>query len=309
MDSRVYWGAQTIDIPLESSVVTLGTFDGVHRGHQELVARAKAKANELGVPSVVYTFDPHPAVILAPARAPKLLLTIEQRVALLHQLGVDVVVVEPFNADFAALEAGDWVRTYLVDKLHPQHVVVGFNFSYGRGRGGNPEILLEEGKALGFGVDTVSPFEFEGEVVSSTRVRKLITSGELDMAARLLSRPFSISGVIERGDQRGREIGFPTANFSAPQRVVPPYGVYAVEVELEGSKPLRGVMNYGSRPTVSEDAARCEVHLFDFSGDLYGQSIKVNVRAKIRDEQKFETLDELVEQIRKDCEVAKGLLK
>ena len=290
-------------------MVTLGTFDGVHRGHQELVSRAKAKADDLGVPCVIYTFDPHPAAVLAPSRAPKLLLTIEQRVRLLHESGADLVVVEPFNAEFASLEATDWVQKYLVDKLHPKHVVVGFNFSYGRGRGGNPKTLIEEGSALGFGVDTVSPFEFEGEVVSSTRVRTLIKNGQIDMAARLLSRPFSISGIIEKGDQRGREIGFPTANFSAPQRVAPPHGVYAVDVELEKDRYLSGVMNYGSRPTVSEDAARFEVHIFDFSGDIYGQKIKVNVRSKIRDEQKFQTVDELVEQIRKDCEVAKGLLK
>jgi len=307
--ARVYSGALSIDEPLASSVVTLGTFDGVHRGHRQLVETAIRNAKSLGTLSVAYTFDPHPAAVLAPTKVPPLLLSIEDRVRYLSEFGIDIVVVEPFTADFARIEAPTWLENYLITQLKPKHVVVGFNFSYGHKRQGTPVKLVEAGQAHSFGVDVVSAFEFDGEVVSSTRIRKLIEQGQLRRAANLLDRDFCVSGVVIKGDQRGRTVGFPTANFQAPNTITPSLGVYAVHVCLADGRRRKGVMNYGSRPTVDGSRKLFEAHIFDFDEDIYGQNIEIQIFEKIRDEKKFSGVDELVAQIRQDADQAREMLK
>jgi riboflavin kinase/FMN adenylyltransferase len=290
-------------------VVTLGTFDGVHRGHRQLIETANRTSKAKNLLSVAYTFDPHPATVLAPSKAPRLLLSIADRVRYLSELGIDVVIVEPFTADFAAVKADDWLQNYLVACLQPQHLVVGFNFSYGYQREGTPQTLVEAGQAESFGVEVVSAFEAEGEIVSSTRIRRLIGQGEVALAAKLLDRDFFVEGIVIQGDQRGRTLGFPTANFREALTVTPSFGVYAVRVSLNNGSRYDGVMNYGSRPTVSGGEKLFEAHIFDFDEDIYGETIRVELRNKIRDEKKFESLDALVEQITHDVLAARELLK
>ena len=308
MAPRVYSGALLLEKPLSSSVVTLGTFDGVHRGHRQLVEKALAAAKAKETLSVAYTFDPHPATVLAPSKAPRLLLSIEDRVRYLSDLGIDIVVVEPFTAAFAQIEASRWLKDYLLKQLRPQHVVVGFNFSYGHQRGGNPQRLQEAGEVEGYSTEIVSAYAAEGEVVSSTRIRGLVAAGKVTEAARLLERPFCVSGQVIKGDQRGRTVGFPTANFQAPVTMTPPYGVYAVYVVLPDGRRMPGVMNYGSRPTVDGHSELFEAHIFDFEETIYGEHIEVELHARIREEQKFSGVDELIQQIAADAKSAREIL-
>ena len=286
---------------LDASVVTLGTFDGVHRGHQRLAAQAIARAKQLGVPSVAYTFHPHPAKVLAPQAAPRLLLSTDERVRLLCDLGIDIVVVEPFDTRFASIVADDWVQRYLVEALRPKHVVVGFNFSYGRGRGGSPEHLRRAGEAYGFSVEVIEAVQHEGEVVSSTRIRAFLEVGDVERAARLLGRPFALNGTVIEGDKRGRTIGFPTANLAPAEEMIPASGVYAPRVALGDGRWFDSVTNVGTRPTFDGKRRLIETHVFDFAGDLYGQTLRVEMVARLRDEQKFDGIDALIAQIEADA--------
>ena len=309
MNASVYEGALALPQALAGSVVTLGTFDGVHLGHCHLIQTAITEAKARGIKSVAYTFDPHPAAILAPSKAPTLLISIEDRVQQMSALGVDIVVVERFDQAFSEIKATQWLNQYLVEALKPQFIVIGFNFSYGYQRGGTPQTLLEAGESLGFGVEVVSAFQFENQTVSSTRIRNLLLEGEVHKASLLLGRPFCVQGTVIQGDKRGRTIGFPTANFQASKTLSPARGVYAVRISLADDRRFTGVMNFGSRPTVDGGQELFEVHLFDFDEDLYGQTLKVELVRKIRDEQKFEGLDALVAQIQSDAQNAREILK
>ncbi len=309
MQARPYVeGAQAL-APLAASVVTVGTFDGVHVGHQELVARAVARARALGVPAAVYTFHPHPAKILAPARAPAVLQSIEERARLLRSYGADLVVVEPFDTRFAAIGADEWVEQYLVARLHPLAVVIGFNFSYGRARSGSPDHMIAMGARYGFAVDVVGAVRQGTEVVSSTVLRGQLERGEVEAAAQLLGRPFALTGPVIKGHERGRTIGVPTANMASEAEIVPRAGVYVSRTELEDGRLFGSVTNIGLSPTFGPTAApRVETHLFDFSGDLYGQRLRVELIARLRDEQRFGSVSELVAQIHADIGQAKERL-
>lgn len=304
---RVVPGVFALDAPLSGSVVTLGTFDGVHVGHQELVRRAHVRAEARGLPCVAYTFDPHPAKILAPKLAPPVVVPVSVRAALLAELGAALVVVEPFTAQFAQVEADDWVRRFLFERLRPEHVVVGFNFGYGRGRAGNPAHLQRMGEALGFSVDVVDPVTVAGETVSSSRVRRAIERGEVELARGLLGRPYAVLGRVVHGDHRGRQLGFPTANLELEGELVPAHGVYASVVGLEDGRRLPAVTNIGTRPTFGAGVA-IETHVLDFDQDLYGARIAVSLVARIREERRFGGLTELVAQIGRDVEEARRLL-
>lgn len=292
---------------LPGSVVTLGTFDGVHLGHQELVRRARARAEAEHLPCVAYTFDPHPARVLAPRAAPPVMVPIGVRAQLLTELGAELVVVEPFTAGFAQVEADDWVRRFLFEQLRPRHVVVGFNFGYGRGRAGNPAHLSKMGEALGFSVEIVPAVESAGETVSSSRVRRAIETGEIERARVLLGRPYALFGRVVRGDQRGRGLGFPTANLELEGELVPAHGVYASVVGLEDGRRLPAVTNIGTRPTFGAGAA-IETHVLDFDEDLYGARIAVSLVSRLREERRFGGLPELVQQITNDVEEARARL-
>lgn len=300
-------GALSLAEPLDGSVVTLGAFDGVHRGHQALIARATAAAGAQHLPSIAYTFDPHPAKVLAPKFAPRTLSSLEERVRLLRRYGIDRVLVEPFDAAFASVTADDWVARYLVDRLRPVRVVVGFNFSYGKARGGTPEHLTSCGARFGFEVEVVDPVVIEGMVVSSTRVRELLLEGNVEGAALLLGRPFAITGNVVTGDQRGRTIGFPTANVEPDHELLPEHGVYASRVDI-GDAVVDAVTNVGKRPTFAGKHVTVETYLLDWQGDLYGKHLRVELIARLREERRFDGIDALKTQLGKDVENARKVL-
>lgn len=302
-----YDGALTIDPPLEGSVLTLGSFDGLHIGHQALVRTACEEGLRLGVPGVGYTFHPHPARVLAPRFAPRMLMSLERRVSGLLALGLKHVVVEGFDAAFAAVEADAWVREWVVPRLRPRAIVVGFNFTFGKGRAGTPDVLRQIGEELSFEVHEVAPVQIGGLAVSSTKVREFVQNGSVKSAEELLGRPFALVGQVVKGEQRGRHIGLPTANLRPDSEILPAHGVYATEVLLDGLR-RSAVTNVGLRPTFAGDQVTVETHVLDYEGDLYGRHVEVDFRQRIRGEMRFDGPDALVAQVRQDIEAARHLL-
>ena len=288
-------------------VVAVGTFDGVHIGHQALISRAVSLAREADVPCVVFTFQNHPLSVLAPQRVPSFLSSSEERRRVFASLSVDFVIEEPFTKELASLSAEGFLSR-LVETLAPRTVVVGENFSFGAGGRGTPEFLALQGKNMGFHVEKVPLLSHAGETVSSTRIRVLLSAGDVRLAGELLGRPFSIAGVVVHGDERGRTLGFPTANLLPPKgEACPANGAYAVCVVLESGEEKIGVANVGSNPTFDGNERRVEAHLLDFSGDLYGQDITVRFVERLRAEKKFPSPEALVGQIRRDEQKAREI--
>lgn len=309
---KVIHGALSLKKPLEASVVTVGTFDGVHCGHQALIRRACNYAQSHKLPVVAYTFDPHPARFLT-GRGPRTLMPLDRRIDALIEAGADTVLVETFNADFAAVSAEDWGTRYLVQALEPAHVVIGFNFSYGQGRGGSPETLLEQGRRLGFSVDVVEPVSIGSKVASSTEVRKALSEGRIHEVTELLGRPFAVVGHVTTGQQLGRKLGFPTANVLAEHEQVPATGVYVGWLQkLDGAQKVERwpvVVNIGNRPTFRGEGLTVEAHILDAQVDLYGARVAVEFLSRLRDEQTFDGPDSLRAQIAQDVSAARKELK
>ena len=295
------------EMALRGCIVAVGTFDGVHIGHQALISRAVSLAREAGVSCVVFTFRNHPMSVLAPDRVPPSLSSPEERRRVFASLGVDFMIEELFTKELAALSAEDFL-TRLVGELAPQAVVVGENFSFGAGGHGTPEFLTEKGKEMGFHVEKMPLLSYAGQTVSSTRIRALLSEGDVRLAGELLGRPFSMAGVVVHGDERGRTLGFPTANLLPPKgEACPANGAYAVRVVLGSGEEKIGVANVGSNPTFDGNEHRVETHLLDFSGDLYGQDITVRFVERLRAEKKFPSPEALVGQIRRDEQKAREI--
>ncbi len=291
---------------MSRTVLTPGNFDGVHRGHQALVTAARERANAEGWRAVGMFFDPHPAAYFAPDKAPPLLTSPTRRIELLRAYGLDDVDVRRFDAAFAALSAEDFVRDVLVGVHRIGAIVVGPDFRFGRGRTGNLDLLTAMGEHLGFDVRVVPSVLVGGEVVSSTRVRGLVADGHVAEVVPLLGRPHESEGRVVRGDGRGRTIGFPTANLHL-RGLAPADGVYAVAVRLgNGSVTHHGVANVGVRPTFQAGRS-VEVHLFDVNEDLYGQTLRVAWRQRLRSEQKFANLEALIAQLQRDVEAGRRI--
>jgi riboflavin kinase / FMN adenylyltransferase len=297
--------------------IIIGNFDGVHLGHQSIVRGALARAAAMNMELFVLTFDPHPSVVLGRA-SPQTLTLLPRKRALLEALGVAHVHVEPFTAAFAALSPEAFVKSLLVDVLHTGLVLVGSDFRFGKSRAGTTPMLRAFGSEHGFEVHALELIEEGGSIVSSTRIRRAIADSDVALAAHLLGRDHSLSGVVEHGAERGRTLGFPTANLGTPREALPGAGVYAVQVDLleHGHEQPRslgpGVMNLGLRPTVNQNAnaqSTVEVHLFESPGDIYGQTLRVHLVSKIREERKFDSLDALKTQIKQDAETAKQLTR
>lgn len=294
------------------SVVTPGNHDGVHLGHRALINAAKRTANEHGWQTLAMCFDPHPTTILAPDRAPVLLTEMSRRVELLKGAGCDDVVVLPFDAEFAKTTPDTFVERVLLDACCAKGVVIGPDFHFGHKRSGNIVTLQEWGQRVGFSVEVVDPVMYGGEPVSSTRIRQVLReTGDVQAAALMMTRVHEVSGVVVRGDQRGRKIGFPTANLEVESLQLPKDGVYSVVARVLGEADatlLRGVANLGVRPTFAAGRS-VEPHFFDFEGDLYGKHLRVGFVSRIRAERKFQGLQELRDQIDRDCEQAKNALE
>jgi riboflavin kinase/FMN adenylyltransferase len=290
-------------------VATIGNFDGVHVGHRAVFQRLLDQGRALGLPATVITFEPQAMEYFAPDAAPPRLTRLREKLAAIEACGIQQVMLLEFGPKLADMRARDFVRELLVDGLAIRYLLVGDDFRFGRGREGDFELLRVMGKAHGFAVADLHTITHGDERVSSTRIREALARGDLDLARHLLGRPYRICGRVGHGDKRGRTIGFPTANINLHRRVSPLRGVYVVVVEgvAEGARP--GVANIGVRPTVGgEPRYLLEVHLFDFSGDLYGRHAEVEFRLKLRDERKFGSFDELKTQIRRDSLAARTYL-
>ncbi len=309
---RIYRHYETLPAEARGASIAVGNFDGVHLGHQAVIGEAGRLARAAGAPWAVLTFEPHPRSVFQPGQPPYRLTPFRTKARQLEALGVDAMIVQRFNRDFSQRPAEDFVRSVLVEGFGARHVVAGYDFVFGHNRGGTCELLLAMGKDLGFGFTAVSAVEDKaGEVYSSTGVRQCLRDGDVGAAAAILGRPFEIEGRVARGDQRGRSIGFPTANLH-PGRVVRPLaGVYAVRVSIiDGAETtvLDGVANIGVRPTFIGEDVILEAHVFDFDGDLYGRRIGVALIDFIRPEKKFDGIDGLRAQIGADCETARQIL-
>lgn len=290
------------------AVVTCGTFDGVHRGHQAVLEEVLRRAREQNLASVLVTFDPHPLEVVNPAAAPKLLTLPEEKQALVAAAGIERLVLLPFTPAIAQLDADAFVRR-LRDEHGMQELVLGYDHGFGRGRAGDVAVVRRLGAAQGFGVAVVEAVRDDGQPISSTLIRTAVAHGDLDAAARWLGRPYGIRGLVVQGAGRGRTIGVPTLNLAPPdpRKLLPPDGVYAVRVEVRG-KRYGGMMNQGPRPTFGESARALEAHLFDFSGELYGETVRVEWVRRLRDVQAFPSREALVAQLERDRQSARASL-
>jgi len=312
---RFVAGVAAIDTPLVRPVLTVGNFDGIHVGHRAILDTVVARARALGGEAVVYTFDPHPRRVLHPARAPKLLTTLEQRLELLEAAGVDAVIVEPFTLEFASTPAETFIRNVIYERIHPLEVYVGYDFHFGKDRGGSMRLLVELGPRLGFSVTIISEVVVDEGDVNSTRIREILAEGRVEEARSMLGRPYTVRGRVGVGDRRGRTIGFPTANLDPENEVLPGKGVYAGRLRLldEGDPPrgadFAAVTNVGTRPTFRKgDEVLAEAHLLGFSGDLYGRRVELSFLSRLRPERRFPDVEALRTQIRADVDEARKRL-
>lgn len=304
---KIYNGYQTLPEPLPASVVAVGNFDGVHRGHRAILEQLKRRSQELSVPAVVLTFTPHPLKVLVPSVAPALVNTYTQKSTLLESLDIDIVIEEPFTKSYAGYSPERFVTEVLHQSLHTLEIFVGYDFSFGRGGKATIQTLEELGAPYGLRVHCFEARSFDGIVASSTKVRHFVREGQMDTAELLLGRPFSLTGTIEHGEKRGRQLGFPTANLTTEQELLPAQGVYACWAELdECIRPA--AVNIGVRPTFEDAAPTIEAHILDFSDTIYDQTMTLHFVQRIRGEQSFASLDALKKQIQTDVQFVRERL-
>jgi riboflavin kinase/FMN adenylyltransferase len=295
--------------PWDGAAIAIGNFDGVHLGHRALIDRARELAAARRALAVALTFDPHPAALLAPSRAPRMLTSIARRLELLADAGVDAVVVEPFTRELAALAPDAFVDEVVIAALRARAIIVGYNFSYGQGRAGTVETLRAHGQGAGIDVAIVAPVTVDGEVAASTKIRGHLGAGDLAAAARMLGRPWDVDGMVVHGARRGRAIGVPTANIVPDVELAVAPGIYAVTLGIEGGAALPAVASLGTNPTFVEGGQLVlEVHVLDWDGDLYDRRVRTTFVARLREERKFDSVDALVAQIRRDIEQARAVL-
>jgi riboflavin kinase / FMN adenylyltransferase len=304
---RIVRGLPPVPPDARPSAVALGVFDGVHIGHRAILGTAVTHGREAGMPAVACTFDPHPMEVLQPGRAPLAITTLDERLALIEGCGLDAAVVLPFTQELAAMEPEAFVKDVLVARLGARAIVVGFNHRFGRGARGDVGMLRSLGEQLGFRTHVAEPLMVEGVAVSSTEIRAALQRGDLEAAARLLGRPYTLLGSIGHGAGRGRTLGFPTANLLPARPVLVAPGVYACMAEVAGQKE-RAVVNVGVRPTFEETTLAVEAYLLDFVGDIYGQTMILTFVSRIREERRFPSVDALKAQIHADADEARRRL-
>lgn len=296
---KIFHGTENANIQ-KPTVLTLGVFDGLHLGHQLIMQTVVERAKAAGAVPTAITFDPHPRAVLHPQSAPPLLQTLDQRLANLEVLGIEQVIVIPFSREFASIPAEEFLSGIVHDRLHSKEVYLGKGFAFGKERGGNIALLRKMSSELGFIADEVAEVRLRGNRISSSRIREHLSEGRVNLARRMLGRPYGVEGVIIRGNRRGHMIGFPTANLKPHNRVIPKFGVYATATLVDGSW-RRSITNIGVRPTFEQDAdPSIETYIFDLDQDLYGDVLRVRFLHRIRDERKFGGIDELKAQIEKD---------
>ncbi len=289
------------------SNVTIGNFDGIHLGHQEILKKTVKESKEANRKSIVITFDPHPKKVVHPEKRPFFLLTtLEEKLRLIESFGVDIVILISFTTEFSKTTAEEFVSNILWDKLHLNKLFIGYDYAFGRNKGGNAAFLRTFGEKLGFQVEEIGAVTIDDTIVSSTNARLSILKGDVRGASRMLARPYNMSGNVVKGFRRGTEIGFPTANIES-DKVIPAEGVYAIIAEVEGNR-YQGVINIGFNPTFGNEELSMEVHLLDFQGDIYEKTIDIQFIDRLRDEMKFDSPDKLVVQIKKDIASAKEIL-
>lgn len=293
-----------------ATVVTVGTFDGVHRGHRDVLDRLATRAAGLGLRSVMVTFEPHPLEVVNPAAAPQLLTVGEEKREVLAESGIDYLAVVPFTATLARYAAEEFVTRVLRDRFSMEYLLMGYDHGFGRNREGDVEVLQALGARYGFRVEVVPPVSVgDGRPISSTSIRRAVAGGDLERAAFALGRPYSLGGRVVQGAARGRGLGFPTINVAPPnpRKLLPPQGVYAVRVQTPGGAH-GGMLNLGPRPTFGDQSVGIEAHLFDASGDWYGAWVRIDFIARLRETQKFANAAALVEQLRRDEDDARRVL-
>ena len=312
---HVVHSSRELSVPPAKAVLTIGNFDGLHRGHRAITEVVRQRASALGGTAVVFTFEPHPRKVLQAERAPGLLLTLDQKLELLEGAGMDLVILEPFTEAFARTPPERFVRECVHERVRPLEVYVGYDFHFGKDREGSMRLLTEMGPHLGFAVTVIPEVTVGDRDVNSTRIRALLAEGAVSEAAELLGRPYAVRGRVGQGERRGRTLGFPTLNLVPESEILPAHGVYAGHVRfLDAGDPAAGarfatVVNVGRRPTFKEaDPALAEAHLLDFSGEVYGRRIEISFGHRLRDERRFAGPDALREQIARDVARARSLL-
>ena len=305
---RIFQGFEDLT-SIKNPVLTIGTFDGVHIGHQKILQQLNQEAEKIGGESVLFTFYPHPRMVISPeTHGLKLIQTQEEKLEKLKNNGLRNVIIQPFTTDFSNLTATEFVRDYLVDKLKVKKLVIGHDHQFGKNREGTLLFLKDISKIYNFEVIEILAQEIDEVNISSTKIRNAIEQGKIEIANRYLGEPFELHGIVVKGKQLGRTIGFPTANIfiDSDIKIIPKTGVYAVEIDLPNSHPLIGMLNIGVRPTLGDQLSpSIEVNIFDFKGDIYDSKIKVRFLSHIREEIKFNSLDDLKTQLHKDEKISR----
>ncbi len=305
---KVYRGVSGLKDKFNSPAVTLGNFDGVHLGHRKIFERLIENAAQMNGESLVLTFEPHPVKVLRPEMSPKIITPISEKLKLIEECKIDGVILADFTKEFAAQHPEQFVYSLLHETLAAKLVMVGHDFTFGKRKEGTTKSLEALGKTYGFDVEIVKPLRMDGEIVSSTRIRKLLLEGALSEANRLLGRCHSVSGKVVKGHGRGRTLGFPTANIEVEGELIPGNGVYAAVIQI-GSEKKAGIANIGVKPTFKDEERSVEAHIFDFGKSLYGETVSLHLVEKIRDERPFDSPGELAGQIERDIVDAKKRLK
>jgi len=302
-------GSENIPDRLKRAFVTIGNFDGVHLGHRFIFRMLVEEAHREGRPAVAISFDPHPKMVLHPERRPFYLITTpKEKISLLAGLGIDALILIPFSLEYSRTTAEEFVREVLRERLRIRRILIGHDYTFGRGKEGNEAFLTEAGCRLGFEVEVINAFCVGDTVISSTKIREALLAGEVRFVASLLGRPYNLAGRVISGNQRGVRLGFPTANIAPDKELIPACGVYTIRVLREG-KRYDGILNIGFNPTFADGKRSIEVHIFDFHEDIYGESIEILFIERIRDEVRFESPEKLIAQIDRDIARARKILK
>ena len=301
-------GIETIRRKFRNPVLTLGNFDGVHLGHQKIFNAVKEEARKIDGEAIVFTFDPHPLQVLDPQRCPPFITPFKKKLMLVEMLGIDVIIVATFDLGIANITPEAFVKQILVDKIGVKKILVGYNYYFGKDRRGNVEMLIQLGKKFGFEVKVIEALKVNDTPVSSSKIRELIQDGQMGQAAQLLGRNYRLMGKVIWGSSRGKDLGFPTANLEILNGLYPKTGVYATKVII-GNKTYLGVADVGYNPTFGKNPLSVEVHILDFTRDIYGEEIQLIFFDRIRDEEVFEEPDSLVRQMEKDVDVARKILR